>query len=171
MRGLILPLLFVAAAAAPSALTAQCRLCDKPTTALSPSAANGDDIQIDIETDINFDRLILARAGDGTAVIRPDGTRTATGSLSEVGARAMVATVVVRGQPNRDVRVEIPTRIELFSLNGGRIAFDQVESDLPAVPRLDSTGRLVFRFGGRLRVTGDSEGEFRGDLPVTVEYL
>jgi len=171
MRGLILPLLFVAATAVPPSLPAQCRLCDQPSTALAPGAANGDDIQIDIETDINFDRLILARPGDGTAVIRPDGTRTATGSLSEVGARAMVATVVVRGQPNRDVRVEIPTRIELFSLSGGRIAFDQVESDLPAVPRLDSTGRLTFRFGGRLRVTGDAEGDYRGDLPVTVEYL
>jgi hypothetical protein len=171
MRGVFIPLLIVAAAAAPSSLRAQCRLCDTPTTALSPSAANGDDIQIEIETDINFDRLILARAGDGVAVIRPDGSRTATGALSEVGARAMVATVVVRGQPNRDLRVEIPTRIELFSLSGGRISFDQVETDLPSAPKLDSTGRLTFRFGGRLRVTGDAEGDYRGDLPVTVEYL
>jgi hypothetical protein len=83
----------------------------------------------------------------------------------------MVATVVVRGQPNRAVRVELPTRIELFSLSGSRIAFDQVESDLPSAPRLDSAGNLRFRFGGRLRVTGDAEGDYRGDLPVTVEYL
>jgi hypothetical protein len=171
MRGLMLPFLLVAAAAAPSSLQAQCRLCDKPETTLSPGAASGDDIQIDVETNINFDRLILARGGDGTAVIRPDGSRTATGSLSEVGARAMVATVVVRGQPSRAVRVDLPTRIELFSLSGGRIAFDQVESDLPSAPRLDSAGRLTFRFGGRLRVTGDAEGDYRGDLPVTVEYL
>jgi Domain of unknown function (DUF4402) len=171
MRGVFIPLLIVFAAAAPSSLQAQCRLCDKPTTALEPAAANGDDIQIEVEAGVNFDRLILARGGDGTAVIRPDGSRTATGSLSDVGARAMVATVVVRGQPNRAVRVELPTRIELLSLSGARIAFDQVESDLPSAPRLDSAGNLRFRFGGRLRVTGDAEGDYRGDLPVTVEYL
>ena len=44
-------------------------------------------------------------------------------------------------------------------------------ADLPSAPRLDSTGRLEFRFGGRLRVSGDSEGDYRGDIPVTVEYL
>ena len=44
MRGVFIPLLIVFAAAAPSSLQAQCRLCDKPTTALEPAAANGDDI-------------------------------------------------------------------------------------------------------------------------------
>ena len=49
--------------------------------------------------------------------------------------------------------------------------FDDVVSDLPPLPRLDSAGNLTFRFGGRLRVTGDAEGEYRGDLPITAEYL
>jgi len=83
----------------------------------------------------------------------------------------MVGTVVVRGQSGRAVRVDLPTRIELFALGGGRVTLDQVETDLPSMPRLDSAGNLTFRFGGRLRVTGDAEGDYRGDLPITVEYL
>jgi len=69
------------------------------------------------------------------------------------------------------LRVELPHRIELYSLSGGRIMLDQVVTDLPAMPRLDSAGNLSFRFGGRLVVTGEADGQFRGDLPITVEYL
>ena len=68
------------------------------------------------------------------------------------------------------VRVDLPRRIELYSLSGGRISFEDVTSDLPSLPRLDSAGNLTFRFGGRLTITGDADGEYRGDLPITVEY-
>jgi hypothetical protein len=69
------------------------------------------------------------------------------------------------------VRIELPLRIELYSLSGGRIAIEDIISDLPAGARLDSAGALEFRFGGRLRISGDAEGEYRGDVPITVEYL
>ena len=38
------------------------------------------------------------------------------------------------------------------------------------IPQLDAAGNLTFRFGGRLRVSGDADGDYRGDLPITVEY-
>jgi hypothetical protein len=66
--------------------------------------------------------------------------------------------------------VELPRRIDLYSLGGGRITVDDVISDLPSLPRLDSAGNLTFRFGGRVTVTGDSEGDYRGDMPITVDY-
>jgi hypothetical protein len=69
------------------------------------------------------------------------------------------------------VRVELPRRIDLYSSSGSRITVDELVSDLPSLPRLDSAGNLTFRFGGRVTVTGDSEGQYRGDLPITVEYL
>ena len=43
-------------------------------------------------------------------------------------------------------------------------------SDLPSLPRLDSAGNLSFRFGGRITISGDADGQYRGDLPITVEY-
>jgi len=82
-----------------------------------------------------------------------------------------VGSAAVHGEPGRAVRVELPSRIELYSLSGGRIAIEDIVSDLPPGARLDSSGRLNFRFGGRLRITGDAEGDYRGDVPITVEYL
>ena len=122
-------------------------------------------------TSINFDRLVFLGSGTGTALIRPDGSTSAQGAVSDISPRAMVGSAVVHGQPGRAVRIELPRRIQLYSMSGGQISFDDVASDLPSVPRLDSAGRLTFRFGGTLTVTGDADGEYRGDLPITVEYL
>ena len=152
-----------------SAARAQCRLCSKPTTALAHEA-DGDGLQLEVETSLDFGRLILAGAGTGAAVIRPDGSNAAEGSLTGVSPRAMVGTAVVHGTPGRAVRVELPRRIDLYSIAGGRITVDDVVSDLSSLPRLDSAGNLTFRFGGRVTVTGDSEGQYRGDMPITVEY-
>jgi hypothetical protein len=165
--------LVLAAGAAAAATSwpagAQCRLCGTPTT-MRDEATSGDDVRLEIETSLNFDRLVLYGEGQGTALIRPDGSSAAEGSVAEMGPRAMVGTVVVHGDPGRMIRVELPRRIELYSLSGGRITVDEVASDLPSLPRLDSAGNLTFRFGGRLVVKGDAEGDYRGDLPITVEY-
>ena len=172
-RAVLLRLLIAAAMpglATATPAVAQCRLCDTPSTARD-EAATGADIRLEIETGLSFDRLILYGAGAGTALIRPDGSTSAQGALTDVSPRAMVGRAVVHGQPGRAVRVELPRRILLHSTNGAQISFDDVVSDLPSVPRLDNRGMLSFRFGGRLTVTGDADGEYRGDLPITVEYL
>jgi hypothetical protein len=167
-RALHLATLLAIAGAAPA--DAQCRLCDKPTTAREDPAGT-DDVRLEIETSINFDRLILYGAGTGSASIRPDGSTSAQGAVAEVGPRAMVGSATVRGQPGRAVRVELPRRILLHSIRGGELSFDDVVSDLPSIPRLDAAGTLNFKFGGRLTVSGDADGDYRGDLPITVEYL
>jgi len=147
----------------------QCRLCATPTTADSQSP-DSDGIALEIETDLDFGRLILASDGPGAAILRPDGSSAAEGALAGVSAQTMVGTATVHGIPGRAVRVELPRRIDLYSAGGGRIAVDDVLSDLPSLPRLDSAGNLSFRFGGRVTVTGSSEGNYRGSLPITVEY-
>jgi uncharacterized protein DUF4402 len=166
---LVLALMFPATAAS-SPAGAQCRLCDQPTVERAQDAPGGD-VELRIETSLNFDRLILTGAGNGAVTIRPDGSSLAAGAVTDVGPRAMVGTVLVHGDPGRSVRVELPHRIELFSMVGsGRMTVDDISSDLPAIPRLDAAGNLSFRFGGRLLVTGDADGQYRGDLPITVEY-
>jgi hypothetical protein len=160
---------FAAAAAGVAPAGGQCRLCAAPTTDLSTSPGDNG-IVLEVETNLDFGRLILAGDGQGAAVLRPDGSSAAEGALAAVSAQAMVGTATVRGIPGRAVRVELPRRIDLYSTGGGRIAVDDVVSDLPSVPRLDSSGSLSFRFGGRVTVTGNSEGNYRGSLPITVEY-
>jgi hypothetical protein len=166
------PILFALAAMAalPSPAGAQCRLCDTPSTQLPADSADGD-VQLSVETGLDFDRLIFSGSGMGAATVRPDGANSAEGVVTAVGPRATVGTVLVHGQPGRPLRVQLPHRIELYSLSGGRVTLDQVVTDLPPMPRLDSAGNLRFRFGGRLVVSGDTDGQFRGDLPITVEYL
>jgi hypothetical protein len=166
----LLGLLLIAAVSASAPLGAQCRLCDQPTDARTEDSPN-DNLQLQIETNLNFDRLILSGAGAGAVTIRPNGSSGAEGIVAAVGPRAMVGTVLVHGDPGRAVRVELPRRIELYSLGGGRITLDDVGSDLPAAPRLDAAGNLSFRFGGRLLVSGDADGQYRGDLPISVEYF
>lgn len=167
--------LSIAAAAAllfavPRPGAAQCRLCEEPTTV--PTAGNGSArIALEIDTSLDFDRLIVAGAGEGTATLRPDGSREVSGVIGSIGGRAMVGSATVRGEPGRTVRVGLPRRIDLHSLGGGRIAIEDIVSDLPSAPRLDRGGTLTFRFGGRLRVSGDAEGDYRGDVPITVEYF
>jgi hypothetical protein len=166
--------LAIAAAAAglvtPSAAEAQCRLCGTPTTTREEPEVAGE-IKLEVETSLNFDRLILANEGEGSATLRPDGSGTTGGSVADMSPRTVVGTVTLRGEPGRAVRIDIPPRIQLYSLSGGSISFDDVTSDLPSLPRLDAAGRLTFRFGGRLRISGDAEGDYRGELPITAEYL
>ena len=159
----------LAVVVAPSPARGQCRLCEKPSTSID-AGPQGADVQLEIETTLNFDRLILAGSGQGDAVIRPDGSTSGTGAIGNVGPRAAVATIVVRGEPNRVLRIDVPRRIDLYSLRGGRLTFDQVETDAGNLPRLDAAGKLTFHLGGRLRFTGSEDGDFRGDLPITVEY-
>lgn len=164
------------AAAAITALSAsepaiaQCRLCAAPTTGREAENQQGE-VQLEIESSLDFDRLILSGAGNGTAVIRPDGSSSSDGTVAEISPRAMVGTVTVHGQPGRTIRIDLPQRIVLHSVSGGEVTFDAVTSDLPSLPRLDSAGNLTFRFGGRLRISGDADGDYRGDLPITAEYL
>ena len=170
---LFLPILALAAGtstvpATPAA--AQCRLCDTPTTAREENSGEGP-ISLEIETSLDFDRLILLGNGTGTATLMPDGSRSVSGVISDISGRAMVGSAVVRGEAGRSVRVDLPRRIELYSLSGARITIEEIVSDLPPMARLDSAGSLTFRFGGRLTITGDAEGDYRGDVPITVEYL
>jgi hypothetical protein len=160
---------FAALAVGSAPASGQCRLCATPTTIAADEPGAGA-IALEVQTSIDFGRLVVAAAGEGSAVLRPDGSASATGSIADALTRAIVGSAVVQGQPGKAVRIQLPARIVLTSSSGSQIIFEDVLSDLPSLPRLDAGGRLAFRFGGRLRVTGDAEGQYRGDLPILVEY-
>jgi Domain of unknown function (DUF4402) len=149
---------------------AQCRLCDSPSTSPKASTADGP-INLEIEASLDFDRLVVMEGGEGSVTLRPDGTRQVSGSVEAMSGRAMVGEAHVRGEPGRAIRVDLPQRIDLYAMGGGRISIDEIVTDLKGAPRLDSAGNLYFRFGGRVRLNGSSDGDFRGNLPITVEYL
>jgi len=83
----------------------------------------------------------------------------------------MVGSVIVRGEPGRLVRIGFPDSILLHGLTGNSIRVRALTSDLPSAARLDSRGNLQFRFGGALEISGAVEGDYRGEIPITVDYL
>jgi hypothetical protein len=88
-----------------------------------------------------------------------------------LGGRAMVGTVTVHGEPGRAIQVSLPRSISLYGWTGGEIRLDSIASDLPSLPRIGANGTLTFRFGGELHVSGDSDGRYRGEFQVDVDYL
>lgn len=166
----MLALLSLAGTVVASPAQAQCRLCDQP----SASADFGRDstpIALEIESQLDFDRLILSGGGTGTAMIGADGEKRAVGALEPLSGRAMVGRIVVRGEPNRAVAVVMPESVELSSAKGAMVRIDSLVTDLPRDPRLDSQGMLTVNFGGHLTVSGDIDGDFRGSIAILVDYL
>lgn len=163
--------LLAGALAMPAAAPAQCRLCPTPTTETATEAAS-DRVRIEVQTRLDFDQLVVMdNAVPGTARLLPDGTASVSGSISALSGRAMVGSVIVRGEPGRLVQIGLPGSIALYGTGGGSIRLDSLVTDLPAQPRLDSQGSLQFRFGGALHVEGSVDGDYRGDVPITVDYL
>ena len=157
--------------AAASAGPGDCRLCTDEASLTGDTADKAKPVALEVRTSLDFDRVILTGPAGGKARLSPDGDRQTEGAITSLTGRAMTGEVVIRGEPGRQVRVDLPQRIELYGFAGGALAITRVTSDLPLLPRLDSEGVLRFRFGGELFISGDAEGEYRGDVPITVDYL
>ena len=162
-------LLLLIAAGWPVPGSAQCRLCTTPVTA--PEVDGAAPVKLEVQSSLDFDRLIFAGNGSGSATLLPDGTKRTSGGILTMGGRAMVGSVTVRGEPGRNVRVSLPPSITLYGTSGGQVRIDSIHSDLSALPRIGSNGVLTFRFGGELHVAGNIDGDFRGDFQVDVDYL
>ena len=149
---------------------AQCRLCDTKTTQRTEDESQG--IKLEVQARLDFDQIILVdTSGHGTARLNPDGSTATSGAIATLSPRAMVGSVSVRGEPGRTVQLGLPNEILLYGIKGGRIRLTRITSDVGTTGRLDSQGQLNFRFGGELQIEGEVEGDFRGDVPLTVDYL
>lgn len=161
--------LLLVAAGSPAPVAAQCRLCAAPTVA--PEADAAAPVKLEVQSSLDFDRLIFSGNGSGSATLLPDGTRRTSGGILTIGGRAMVGSVTVRGEAGRDIRITLPQSITLYGTSGGQVRIDSIRSDLSSLPRIGPNGMLTFRFGGELHVAGNVDGDFRGDFQVDVDYL
>jgi hypothetical protein len=163
--------LLAGALVVPGEALAQCRLCETPVTVPDQAAASMP-VRLEAQARLDFDQIVmLDSTSTGTARIAPDGSSSTSGSIGALSGRAMVGSVIVSGEPGRLVRIGFPAVIELFGITGSSIRLRALTSDLPNTARLDSQGMLRFRFGGELEVSGNVEGDYRGDIPITVDYL
>ncbi len=103
--------------------------------------------------------------------LSPEGGAQISGAASATGARAMPGSVVIRGDPGRQVRIDLPSRIDLSGEFGGYVRIDRIVTDLPSFPRIGDDGVLSFRFGGDVRISGEPDGAYRGSVDFIVDYL
>jgi hypothetical protein len=146
--------------------------CDKP--GMPPiKNPNCQQIALEIESDIDFGRMILLGTGAGQVWLDlATGQRVFTGGLDSAGGMPVTGRAVIVGTPMRPVRVELPASITMSDPAGGTALLRDFRTDLPTLPLLDSTGRLEFRFSGTLHADGGvgGGGRLRGRVPVTVSY-
>ncbi|HEY0447353.1 MAG TPA: DUF4402 domain-containing protein [Allosphingosinicella sp.] len=158
----------LSAAAAAPASAASCLLCGS-TAAAGPAPATA--ITIDVEAGIDFSRMALVTAGQGgIATLDPAGRRTVSGALIDLNAMPIEGVVTVHGEAGQPIEVLLPAQVTLSTTGGGSIELSDLTTSLGADPRIDQNGMLRFTFGGRLRVDGRSDGEFRANIPITVQY-
>ncbi len=163
-------LVVTAPARAQDAASAPCRLCDAAPSAAA-DARPAAPLRLQVETRLDFDQIVFEGSGSGVFALSPDGATRLSGTATAAGARAMPGSVLIRGEPGRVVRVDLPTTVTLFGTSGGSLTIASLETDLPSFPRIGADGTLSFRFGGDLRLSGDHDGAFRGTIDIVVDYL
>lgn len=150
-------------------VAAQCLLCT-PSGKVPPGQAKKA-LTIEISTALDFSRAVLARSGQGSIRIDPNGARSVSSDLTALGGVALAGTVVIRGDPGRQITVVLPRQLNLSGSGGGTATVANIVTDLPDVPRLGASGELRSRFGGTFTVANGFTGTFRGRIPITADYL
>ena len=163
--GLVMPV-----AAEAQDIAAPCRLCTPTADDQSDSRAVLP-IRLEVATRLDFDKVVFSGLGEAQVALSPDGGSRMSGAAAATGSRAMPGSVVIRGEPGRAVRVELPRQVDLYGDGSGTIRIESIVTDLPSFPRIGDDGTLAFRFGGDLRISGDGDGAFRGSVDILVEYL
>jgi hypothetical protein len=102
--------------------------------------------------------------------IRLSGRKLTRDNLMDLGGMSFSGRARVTGEPLQPVRVDLPGSVTLHSPGGATVELTDFETDLPDLPMLDASGNLEFTFGGRLRTIGGGTGNFRGRIPIRVDY-
>jgi hypothetical protein len=160
----LLPLLLAAGDGA-------CRLCRPDNNNEAALVEREIPLSIEITTKLDFSRAALSGSGGGVIDVDPQsGNRRVDGNMIDLGGSALAGTAVVRGEPGRAVRIDMPTSARMASSTGGIVEIIGLRTTLSRQPRLDQAGRLQFSFGGKLLVRGNASGTFRARIPITAQY-
>ncbi len=161
-----LPLILAVALAAPTAAQGDCRLC------YSDSNRPGErPLTLEIFADLNFAKLAMTgREGGSVAVDAASGTKRTGGAVVNLGGMAITGRGRVTGEPLREVRIDLPQRVPMTAPGGGIAELTDFSTDLPNHPTLDANGELSFSFGARLVMRNAGGGNYRGRIPITVDY-
>lgn len=145
-------------------------LCAQEKAGSASARKSETPLRVDVETQLDMGRVAVGAMGGEVEVDPVSGARRVRGDVVDLGGFALTGVVTVRGEPGAEVRVILPATVDLEGGNGRTARVTGLVTDLSAAPRLGADGRLQFRFGGRLQIAGLDDGDYRGRIPVTVEY-
>ena len=143
-----------------------CEFCigDNPGAEMRP-------LRIEIESGLQFSRLALLGRQDGAARIDPKtGEKHVGSNMIDLGGLTFQGKATITGQPLKPVRIDLPRSVVLHSVAGGEAELSDFRTDLPQVAMLDANGQLQFNFGATITSKNAQGGDFRGRIPIRVEY-
>lgn len=141
------------------------------------ASQNGQDhrnipLRISIESGMDFSRSALRGTMDGDALIDPQtGEKIVGPNMIDLGGFAYQGRARVTGKPLQPVRIDLPVSVTLRSTKGAKAELTDFTTDIPGVAMLDANGELTFRFGARISTIEARGGNFRGRIPIRVEYF
>lgn len=134
---------------------------------------NCDPLNVEIQADIDFGRLVLLGDGVGRVIIDLEsGNKTVFGELDDLGGMAVQGEARISGAPGEIIHVSIPTQVLMNDAGGSEAELRDFVTDLPALTVLDSTGQLTFRFSATLYTDARTAmgGNLRARIPISVQY-
>ena len=134
---------------------------------------NCERLNISIESDIDFGRLVLLGDGEGRVVLDLNtGQKTLIGDVDDLGGMPFTGRAIITGAPFQQVLISLPNEVTMRDGQGGNAQIRDFVMDVDSFPVLDSYGQLEFRFSGTLVLASkqQSAGNLRGTVPISVEY-
>ncbi|UAB78876.1 DUF4402 domain-containing protein [Erythrobacter sp. SCSIO 43205] len=130
-------------------------------------------LELIIESDLDFGRLVLLGDGESRVVLDlTSGAKTIIGDADDLGGMPFTGRAVVTGAPYQQVSIFLPAQVDMRDPNGGNAIIQDFVMDTDPFSTLDSDGRLEFNFSATL-VLGSEQtgaGKLRGRIPISVEY-
>ncbi len=160
-----------------------CPNCDLPPGCRGNGNQNGNGngnsnrncqrLEITIESDIDFGRVVLLGDGEARIVLDLDsGQKFLIGDVDDLGGMPITGRAMITGAPFEQIVVDLPNEVAMRDPTGGNARIRDFVSDLEGFPTLDSNGQLEFRFSGTLVIEAETHasGNLRGRIPISVEY-
>lgn len=128
-------------------------------------------LSIEIWADLSFAKLALtSRSGGSAQVDAQTGSKSTSGDMISLGGTPVTGHGRITGEPLRRVRIDLPARVPMSTPDGGSAELTDFTTNLPQNPQLNAQGELEFTFGARLVVKSGRGGNFRGRIPISVDY-
>lgn len=129
-------------------------------------------LKISIENGISFSRSALRGKLDGDAQIDPrTGQKILGPQMIDLGGLHFQGKARVTGRPLQPVRIELPASVVMRTPGGARAELTDFRTDIEGIAVLDAQGELTFNFGARISTIEAAGGDFRGRIPIRVEYF